>query len=207
MTNETPPIACLADFKSTTVIPNPDHPEPDVRTYAETNTPSLGLFYPMGTYRNIEGCWVPTKAGDIYAFGMTIFQVFGQYCGYRSFHFYPIYIQILAGYGPSRKFWPPYPSRPPAKPDNASEIGLSDLLWDFLQLCWDPDGKRRPVVEEVVTCLAEAASNWKPKEPSNESPGRSREEHIAPVATSESRGLSLVGGTGKLYGCRGGVEH
>ena len=135
------------------------------------------------------------------------------------FLFYPI--QTLTGNPPARGSRPSDPKWLPAKPNNASEIGLSDLLWDFLRLCLDLDVKRRPVVEEAVMCLAEAASNWhittlpkasefgpleadradpmnrpevKPKEPSNESPGKSREELIAPVATSESRGLSSVGG-------------
>ena len=125
-------------------------------------------------------------------------------------------IQVLTGDTLSRGSRPSSPRPLPAKPHNTSEIGLSDLLWEFLQLCWDPDGNRRPVVEEVVMRLAEAASNWhistlsnpieidgadpikRPdipsNEPSNESPGGFREGLMTPVATSESQGFSSVDG-------------
>ena len=90
----------------------------------------------------------------------------------------------------------------PTKPHNASDLGFSDLLWDFLQLCWDRDRSRRPAAGEVVGRLGEAAANWNtlmppvdsksgpvkvepdpiarqetpPREPKNPPPGRSRED-------------------------------
>ena len=48
----------------------------------------------------------------------------------------------------------------PDKPENASAIGLSDLLWDFVQRCWDGDRRLRPKAAEVVTCLGKVAANW-----------------------------------------------
>ena len=48
----------------------------------------------------------------------------------------------------------------PAKPENASAIGLSDSLWDFVQRCWDNNRERRPKVVEVVEHLEKAAANW-----------------------------------------------
>ena len=48
----------------------------------------------------------------------------------------------------------------PKKPENAPSIGFSDLLWDFVQRCWDGDMKLRPKVTEVATHLREAAANW-----------------------------------------------
>lgn len=45
----------------------------------------------------------------------------------------------------------------PSKPHNASDIGLSDSLWDFLGLCWNQDRKRRPVAKGLVERLAGAA--------------------------------------------------
>ena len=50
--------------------------------------------------------------------------------------------------------------RRPAKPENASVIGLSDLLWDLVQRCWDDNRERRPKVAEVVEHLEKAAANW-----------------------------------------------
>lgn len=48
----------------------------------------------------------------------------------------------------------------PEKTENASEIGFSDSLWDFAQLCWDCDRKQRPKVAQVAERLREAAANW-----------------------------------------------
>ena len=48
----------------------------------------------------------------------------------------------------------------PEKPSNASTIGFSDLLWGFVQRCWDGDMNVRPKVAEVVAHLEEAAANW-----------------------------------------------
>ena len=48
----------------------------------------------------------------------------------------------------------------PAKPENASAIGFSDSLWDFVQRCWDGKIELRPKVAEVVTELEIAAADW-----------------------------------------------
>ena len=50
--------------------------------------------------------------------------------------------------------------RRPTKPGNASAIGFSDLLWNFVQRCWDGDMNVRPKVVEVVVHLENAAMNW-----------------------------------------------
>jgi hypothetical protein len=48
----------------------------------------------------------------------------------------------------------------PEKPQDASAIGISDSLWDFVRLCWDAERTRRPAAMEVVDFLGEAAANW-----------------------------------------------
>lgn len=58
----------------------------------------------------------------------------------------------------------------PEKPQNASAVGFSDLLWDFVQLCWDSDRTRRPTTTEVVKCLSEAATNWHTLMPATTTP-------------------------------------
>ena len=50
--------------------------------------------------------------------------------------------------------------RRPVKPENASSIGFSDLLWGFVQRCWVSEMESRPPVAEVVMQLREAAANW-----------------------------------------------
>ena len=49
--------------------------------------------------------------------------------------------------------------RPP-KPENASDIGFSDPLWDFVEHCWDGKLELRPEVIEVVSQLGRAAAAW-----------------------------------------------
>ena len=48
----------------------------------------------------------------------------------------------------------------PDKPQNASEIGFSDSLWNFTERCWDGQRGSRPEVGEVVMRLqGEAAQD------------------------------------------------
>lgn len=46
----------------------------------------------------------------------------------------------------------------PAKPENAITIGLSDLLWELLQACWNEDRSRRPRMDYVEVQVGNAAS-------------------------------------------------
>ena len=59
----------------------------------------------------------------------------------------------------------------PDRPENALVIGFSDLLWDFVQHCWDSDVKLRPKVAEVVTHLGDATVNWNRLMPPSIQPG------------------------------------
>jgi hypothetical protein len=76
------------------------------------------------------------------------------------------FFQVLTGEFPLRGVRPPElgysvaQGLRPAKPVNASSIGFSDLLWGFVQRCWDGDMNKRPKVAEVVAHLKEAATNW-----------------------------------------------
>jgi len=76
------------------------------------------------------------------------------------------FAQVLTGESPFRgvRFtelgWSVVQGLRPAKPENASSIGFSDLLWSFVQRCWDGDSKLRPKVAEVVTDLKREAAGW-----------------------------------------------
>ena len=48
----------------------------------------------------------------------------------------------------------------PKEPENASAIGFSDPLWDFVQRCWSGNMKLRPQVADVVVHLGRAAREW-----------------------------------------------
>lgn len=80
-----PPSACLADFDHMTTIADSDQP----MLYADARIPKE--FLPPECFDpNMFGLeyWVPTREGDIYAFGMTIFQVIGQYPEYSSLFYF-----------------------------------------------------------------------------------------------------------------------
>jgi len=106
---------------------------------------------------------LPTPEADIYAFGLVIFQVHEQDREYMPFTYI---VQVLTGENPFRgvrmgvlSFNVVMGARP-TKPENASAIGFSDLLWYFAQQCWHGDAGMRPKVGEVVMQLERAAADW-----------------------------------------------
>ena len=164
ITNHTPPRACLGDFTFTTMGFDPVQ---QISCSAQLEGGTLTFMSPELLVPSKFGIKnsIPTPEGDVYAFGLVTFQVCEQDLGYRLF-FYYYFAQVLTGEIPFRKVrqtelgWYVVQGLRPDKPENASSIGFSDLLWGFVQRCWDADGKLRPNVMEVVTHLGEAAANW-----------------------------------------------
>jgi serine/threonine protein kinase len=180
VTNDEPPIACLAGFDHMTITSDTQEPKaaygeiwdaPEFKPPEYFEPKVFGLKY-----------WVPTKAADIYAFGMTIFQVLTGETPFRSVRPAELGASVVKGLRPT-------------KPDNAPDIRFSDLLWDFVQLCWDPDMKKRPSANEVMKYLDKAAENyWAPPSKSrNSSSGRSREELLAAVGSGSNDFPSVAG--------------
>ena len=80
---------------------------------------------------------VPSKEADIYALGMTVYQVLTG-----NWPFFPkreteIMHAVMAG------------ERPP-KPENAEEIGLTEAMWDLLEDSWRQDWKERPKISTIL---------------------------------------------------------
>ena len=48
----------------------------------------------------------------------------------------------------------------PKEPEDASAIGFSDSLWDFVQRCWNRNKELRPQVADVVAHLGREARTW-----------------------------------------------
>jgi hypothetical protein len=48
----------------------------------------------------------------------------------------------------------------PMKPEGAKRLGFSNELWRTIELCWLQDRNARPSVEEILSCLTEAAAFW-----------------------------------------------
>jgi len=80
---------------------------------------------------------VPSKEADIYALGMTVYQVLtGQW------PFYPkreteVVLAVISG------------KRPP-KPENVEEIGMTDVVWELMAKCWREDRTKRPDASQVL---------------------------------------------------------
>ena len=106
---------------------------------------------------------IPTPQADIYAFGMVIFQVCRENhrCGPSTQTF-----QILTGGLPfhgmreTEMVCLVVEGLRPKEPGNASTIGFSDSLWDFVQRCWYGNMKLRPQVAELVAHLGRTAREW-----------------------------------------------
>jgi len=48
----------------------------------------------------------------------------------------------------------------PMKPEGAKRLGFSDELWKTVELCWLEDRNARPGVEDILSCLNDAAAFW-----------------------------------------------
>ena len=162
MTNDTPPKACLADFGFTTMVLDPQSPMSSSLTLGGGTmtfmAPELLVPYKYGLKRA-----VPTREGDIYAFGLVIVQVVA--CISSPLLFLTI-CQVLTGEMPFREVkslelglhvWS---GHRPSKPENAEDIGITDSLWKLIQKCWDGEKMRRPKIQQIVDGAGNAAANW-----------------------------------------------
>ena len=48
----------------------------------------------------------------------------------------------------------------PEKPERAKQLGFSDELWAIVKLCWLENRDARPGVEDILSCLTDAAAFW-----------------------------------------------
>ena len=162
MSNGRSPRACLADFGFMTMVLDPSQPM-SCGTQLEGGTmmfvsPELLVPKRFGFTGS-----VPTPEADIYTFELVVYQVCEHGRGYLPFTYI---VQVLTGDIP-------FPNLRvteltlnvvqgvhPPKPENASAIGLSDILWRFIQRCWDGDIESRPKVSRVASHLEKAAAEW-----------------------------------------------
>ncbi|KAF9644344.1 kinase-like protein [Thelephora ganbajun] len=146
ISNHTLPRACLADFGFMTMVLDPSQPM-SCSTQLECSTVT---FMPPELLAPSEfGIKdpVPTPQADVYAFGLVIYQVLIGEIPFRSAWQKDLGFSVVQGMRP-------------AKPENASAVGFSGSLWDFVQRCWDGNMRLRPKVAEVVEHLERAAADW-----------------------------------------------
>ena len=127
------PVVLVADFgsacPSAALADMPDEGE-------ERGTPSFmapELLHPTKFGLEKTG---PSKEADVYAFGMTMYQVLTGKRPFRPMRKAGIIRAVISG-------------ERPAKPENAEEIGMTDALWNLLRDCWQEDRITRPDIFDV----------------------------------------------------------
>ena len=79
MTNDVPPRACLADFGFTSMVLDPQNPMSSSFTLEGGTLAFMAPELLAPPKFGLKGS-VPTQQGDIYSFGLVMFQVFLLYC-------------------------------------------------------------------------------------------------------------------------------
>ena len=77
----------------------------------------------------------PTTASDCYALGMVIYE---SISGHLPFHKHPdiiVFMKVSRGERPPRGTW------------------FTDSLWEILELCWEPQPRARPTIEDILQYL------------------------------------------------------
>ena len=96
----------------------------------------------------------PTKATDVYAFGVMTFEVrtgFFVWC-LQLAHL----MQVLTGRPPffgMTEVAATYSMLSGSRPLQPDDHELSDRVWRMIQSCWDPVASRRMPIKEVVALL------------------------------------------------------
>ena len=52
----------------------------------------------------------------------------------------------------------------PEKPEEVARLGFNPNLWEIVEQCWLEDHNARPSVEDILSCLNDAAVLWYTRE-------------------------------------------
>jgi len=110
-----------------------------------------------------NGCL--TRESDRYALGMVIYEV-SQWARPLWSLVYPS--QVLTGLRPFHNIFA-YTSVPavlrgerPEKPLDAESLGISDTLWELMQLCWSESTSTRPTAQRLLGYFSSDSLTWVP---------------------------------------------
>ena len=93
----------------------------------------------------------PTQPGDVYAFGMVIYEVLTGLEPFYDRNFrqsgkFQIMASVLGGARPT-------------KPDNAECIGFGNGTWELTKECWMEESTGRPMAERILAHLSYVAAS------------------------------------------------
>jgi hypothetical protein len=106
----------------------------------------------------------PSKAGDIYAIGMVIYEV----PSFSLFLHQLKYRQVMTGTIPFNELADTAAMLKvtsgvrPERPTHAEVIGLTDGVWGLMEACWNQKWNERPAVSTVLSRLNEASRDRNP---------------------------------------------
>jgi len=142
--------ACLADFGLTSILSN-----------INTLNASTLLSRPKGTVRwmapetldpeMFDADTLPNRgfstASDVYAFAMVVMEIFTGNAPFEDFRNEPsVIVKVMQGGRPVR-------------PERSHALGLSDQLWELVQMCWRQDRNQRPTISSVLDTLEAILDN------------------------------------------------
>jgi len=139
-----PPRALLADFGSAHVTTTPAKIPDEERGAAFFMAPELLSPTGFGLEKGL-----PSKKADIYALGMVVYQVLTGKLPFFPRREEEVILAVTLG-------------EHPPKPENAEEIGMTEVVWDLLMECWRGDRTTRPTITRVWERFREITSKNEP---------------------------------------------
>jgi len=132
ISDSTPPRSMLTDFGSAYITTAPMEMQIEEQGISYFMAPELLLPTKYGLEKR-----VPSREADIYALGMTIYQILTSKQPFLQKRKARVMYAVILG-------------ERPVKPENAKEIGMTDAMWDLLKECWMEDRVARPDITEVL---------------------------------------------------------
>ena len=109
----------------------------------------------------------PTKQSDYYALGMVIYEVCVCVNEFIVASGEPAILQVLCGYHPYVEIQSDLlvvnaimEGVRPEEPEEMANLGFSNELWEIVKRCWLEDHSARPGVQDILSCLNDAAALW-----------------------------------------------
>ncbi|KDQ49540.1 hypothetical protein JAAARDRAFT_51705 [Jaapia argillacea MUCL 33604] len=145
--------ACIADFGLTRFIYDQMLSENNELATAMEMSGSLRWMSRELLFPNDDSPRVPTLEGDMYAFGMVMWETFTGKIPYPDETDGGLMLRV-------------YLDRRPERPPNSLGLGLTDEVWDLMVRCWHGEVHHRPTassaLQELQTALNCGYSTTRP---------------------------------------------